>query len=60
MSREGRPKLKLTAYLRACLDFLRRPKTVFDLKDRAKALLLLAGIVIILQTLVRWLCPCYN
>lgn len=51
------PKLKLTAYLRACSEYLRRPKTVFDLKDRSKALLLLTAAVMLLQALVRWLCP---
>lgn len=39
-------------YLQAFLDYLRRPKTVFDLKDRAKAALLLTIIIIILQMVV--------
>lgn len=39
-------------YVQAFLDYLRRPKTVFDFKDRLKALLLLALIIIILQMVV--------
>ncbi len=39
-------------YLQAFLDYLRRPKTVFDFKDRTKALILLALIIIVLQKLV--------
>lgn len=39
-------------YMEAFLDYLRRPKTVFDLKDRAKAALLLITIIIILQKVV--------
>lgn len=51
----NREKLHKTAtkeYLQAFLDYLRRPKTVFDLKDRAKAALLLTIIIIILQMVV--------
>lgn len=39
-------------YVQAFLDYLRRPKTVFDLKDRAKAVLLLTVIIILLQMVV--------
>lgn len=42
-------------YVQAFLDYLRRPKTVFDFKDRIKAVLLLAVIIIILQTVVEML-----
>lgn len=42
-------------YVQAFLDYLRRPKTVFDFKDRTKAVLLLAVIIIILQTVVEML-----
>ena len=35
------------------LDYLRRPKTVFDLKDRTKALLLLVAIIIGVQYLLK-------
>ena len=37
----------------AFLDYLRRPKTVFDLKDRTKALLLLVAIIIGVQYLLK-------
>ena len=39
--------------MRASLDYLRRPKTVFDLKDRTKALLLLVAIIIGVQYLLK-------
>lgn len=42
-------------YLEAFLDFLRRPKTVFDIKDRTKGLLLLFAIIILLQKVVQML-----
>ena len=40
-------------YLQAFSDYLRRPKTVFDLKDRIKALLLLVAIIIGVQYLLK-------
>ena len=39
-------------YFEAFLDYLRRPKTVFDLKDRAKAAVLIGLVIIILQIVV--------
>ncbi len=39
-------------YFEAFLDYLRRPKTVFDLKDRAKAAALIGLVIIILQIVV--------
>lgn len=39
--------------MQAFLDYLRSPKTVFDLKDRSKALLLLAAIIIGVQYLLK-------
>ena len=42
-------------YLEAFSDFLRRPKTVFDLKDRTKGLILLITIIIVLQKVVEML-----
>ena len=41
--------------MEAFLDFLRRPKTVFDIKDRLKAAVLLTVIIILLQEVVRML-----
>ncbi len=51
-NREKLHKTDKKEYLQAFLDYLRRPKTVFDLKDRAKAAVLLAVIIIILQMVV--------
>lgn len=48
-------KTEIKEYVQAFLDYLRRPKTVFDFKDRTKAVLLLAVIIIILQTVVEML-----
>ncbi len=42
-------------YLQAFLDYLRRPKTVFDIKDRAKGLLLMLALIIVLQKVVQLL-----
>ena len=39
-------------YMQAFLDYLRRPKTVFDLKDRAKAAAIIGLVIIILQMVV--------
>ena len=39
-------------YFEAFLDYLRRPKTVFDLKDRAKAAVLIGLVIIIVQMVV--------
>lgn len=42
-------------YLQAFSDYLRRPKTVFDFKDRIKGILLLIAIIILLQKVVQML-----
>ena len=39
-------------YMQAFLDYLGRPKTVFDLKDRAKAAAIIGLVIIILQMVV--------
>ena len=41
--------------MQAFLDYLRRPKTVFDFKDRTKGILLLIAIIILLQKVVQML-----
>lgn len=46
---------ELKDYIGAFLDFLRRPKTVFDIKDRLRAALLLTAAIILLQEVVRML-----
>lgn len=50
-----RKEPKIKDYLEAFSDFLRRPKTVFDLKDRTKGLILLITIIIVLQKVVEML-----
>lgn len=52
--REQRPPT-LSDYMEAFLEFLRRPKTVFDLKDRTKGIILLIAIIILLQKVVQML-----
>ena len=42
-------------YLQAFSAYLRRPKTVFDFKDRTKGILLLIAIIILLQKVVQML-----
>lgn len=45
-------KPKFTDYVQAFLDYLRRPKTVFDLQDRAKAAVLIGLIIMAVQFLI--------
>lgn len=42
-------------YVKAFLDYLGKPKTVFDIKDRSKLLVLLFITIILLQKVVKWL-----
>lgn len=44
----------------AFLEYLRRPKTIFDFKDRLKAIIIMAVIIIILQIILRYLLALYN
>ena len=39
-------------YFEAFLDYLRRPKTIFDLKDRAKAAVIIGLGIIFVQMVV--------
>jgi len=48
-------KVSISEYLGALLRYLQSPKTVFDIKDRAKALVLFVLIIILLQYLVNFL-----
>lgn len=52
--RESKPPT-FKDYLQAFSDYLRRPKTVFDVKDRTKGILLLIAIIILLQKVVQML-----
>ena len=53
-NREAKPPT-IKDYFQAFSDFLRRPKTVFDIKDRTKGLILLIAIIIMLQKVVQML-----
>lgn len=55
MAQKDKRPTTYSEYLKAFLEYLRRPKTVYDLKDRAKCILLLLFIIIALQKVVRWL-----
>ena len=57
MHKQEKPtgKTSYIAYMKAFLEYLRRPKTVFDLKDRLLCLLLLMLIIFVLQKVVRLL-----
>ena len=55
MEQKDKRPTTYSEYLEAFLEYLRRPKTVYDLKDRAKCILLLLFIIIALQKVVRWL-----
>ena len=46
---------KCKDFMQAFLEYLRRPKTVFDFKDRTKGILLLIAIIILLQKVVQML-----
>ena len=48
-------KTSYKEYWQAFLEYLGRPKTIFDIKDRLKALVLLCIIIIILQKVVEML-----
>ena len=53
----GKNKKHKTTYkekMQAFLDYLRRPKTVFDIKDRLKALIFFAIIIWILEEIAQF------
>ena len=53
----GKNKKHKTTYkevLMAFYEYLRRPKTVFDIKDRLKALILFAIIILILEEIAQF------
>lgn len=45
-------KTSYSEYVEAFVAYLKRPKTIFDLKDRAKAAALMGLIIILLQMVV--------
>jgi hypothetical protein len=55
----GKNKKHKTTYkevLMAFYEYLRRPKTVFDIKDRLKALIFFAIIIWILEEIAQFFC----
>lgn len=54
--RRQKKSASICEYMQAFLDFLRRPKTIFDLKDRLRFGLLLIAVIILLQKVVELLC----
>lgn len=54
-NKKSPPQPTFRDYAEAFLDYLRRPKTVFDIKDRTKGLLLLIALIILLQKIVQLL-----
>lgn len=51
--KENKTKTSVQEYLGALWRYLQSPKTIFDIKDRTKALLLFVVVIIILQGLVK-------
>jgi len=45
---------------RAWCEYCKKPKTIFDLKDRAKGLIILIILVMLLQAVVQALLNWYN
>lgn len=54
-NRDKSPKTSYSEYVKAFLEYLRRPKTVYDFQDRLKCIILLIVIIISLQKVVRLL-----
>ena len=52
MSELKNNKTSIAQFVEAFLEYLRRPKTVFDLKDRTRALIIFGIIIYILQKVV--------
>ena len=46
---------KTNDFMQAFLDFLGRPKTIFDLKDRGRLLLILLLVVAVIEGLLYYL-----
>lgn len=53
-SHKKQHKTTVKEVLQAFYDYLRRPKTVFDIKDRLKALIFFAIIIYILEKIAQF------
>lgn len=43
---------KIEDFFLAFSEFLRRPKTIFDIRDRARLLILLAAVIAVLECII--------
>ena len=43
---------KIKSFLQAFSEFLRRPKTIFDMKDRLRLLVLLIAVIAVLECII--------
>ena len=46
---------KIKRFLQAFSEFLRRPKTIFDIKDRFRLLLLLIAVIVVLEGVIYYI-----
>ena len=54
MQDERSTVLKIKNFLQAFSEFLRRPKTIFDIKDRFRLLVLFVVVIAILEGLLHY------
>ena len=52
MNENNQEKPQFKDYYKAFLAYLRRPKTVFDIKDRTKGIIFFGSLIILLQKVV--------
>ena len=43
---------KIKSFLQAFSEFLRRPKTIFDIKDRFRLLVLMVAVITVLECII--------
>ena len=55
MQDERSTVLKIKNFLQAFSEFLRRPKTIFDIKDRFRLLLLLIVVIVVLEGVIYYI-----
>ena len=55
MKDERSTVLKIKSFLQAFSEFLRRPKTIFDIKDRFRLLLLLIAVIVVLEGVIYYI-----
>ena len=46
---------KIRDFFQAFSEFLRRPKTIFDIKDRFRLLLLLIAVIVVLEGVIYYI-----